>query len=77
MGQWVNGSNGSLFLVGQVGHGSGAKNMMGQDGTKFNGQSISILQERSTRTWCKHIGSSSMVIKKKTEKLCLNSQKWL
>ena len=39
------GSNGSLFLVGQVGHGSGAKNMMGQDGSKFTGQSISILQE--------------------------------
>ena len=40
VGQWVNGSNGSLFFVGHVGHGSEAKNMMGQDGSKFTGQSL-------------------------------------
>ena len=62
VGQWVNGSNGSLFLVGQVDHGPGAENMMGQDGSKLT--VISILQKRSTRSWCKHIGSSSMGVKK-------------
>ena len=46
-GQWVNGSNGSLFLVGQVDHGSGAKNMMGQDGLKLTGQSLASYKKEA------------------------------
>ena len=66
----------------QVGHGSVGQMgrfcswvrwVMGQ-GQKYDGSRwvklyravISILQERSTRIWCNHMGSSSMGVKKQT-----------
>ena len=71
MGQWV---KWVAFSRGSGGLWVRGKNMMGQDGPKFTGQSLASYKKEAQEHGASILDPLQWVLK--TDKLCQNSQKW-